>query len=57
MELAVFERGGDEPEDGEGAGDTVESGTGEVGAVICGVVYTVYTVYRGGGCVPGSTSK
>lgn len=46
VELAVFECGGDEPEDGEGAGDTVESGAREV---ISGVVYTVYTVYRGGG--------
>lgn len=37
MELAVLERGGDESEDGEGTGYTVEGGAGEMGPVICGV--------------------
>lgn len=49
MELAVPECGGDEPEGGKGIGDTVENGTGKVGAVTCEVVYIyihIYTVYR-----------
>lgn len=37
VELAILECGGGEFEDGERAGDTVESGPREMGSVICGL--------------------